>query len=95
MPNLNCRAMSVDEYTLAAFLSGDLPERERKTVAAALVFDQEAREILHMACEALASAFRSETTRADYLQRVRTAPSRASRPGADRTANENPARRVA
>jgi hypothetical protein len=85
--------MSVDDYTLAAFLSGDLPERERKTVAAALVFDQEAREVLHMACEALAAAFQSDETREDYLGRLRSAPSRPSIPAGDRPSHDS--RRVA
>ncbi len=87
--------MSVDDYTLAAFLSGELPERERKTVAAALVFDQEAREVLHMACEALSAVFASEPARSEYMERLRSAPARPSRPVGDRPSVETRNRRVA
>jgi hypothetical protein len=87
--------MSVDEYTLAAFLSGELPERQRKSVAAALVFDEEAREVLHMACEALAAAFRSDEARAEYMQKVRVAPATPGVSDQDRPAHYSPNRRVA
>lgn len=66
--------MSVDSYTLAAFLSGQLPERERRSVSAALVTDPEARELLHMACEAMAAAFQSDEQRNEFMRRIRTSP---------------------
>jgi hypothetical protein len=84
--------MSVDSYTLAAFLAGQLPERERRSVSAALVLDPEARELLHMACEALAAAFQSDEQRNEFMRRIRTGPSAARQ---DRPAEPAPHRKVA
>lgn len=86
--------MSVDSYTLAAFLAGRLPERERRSVSAALVMDPEARELLHMACEALAAAFQSDEQREAFMQRIRRAPASPYQ-RADRPAEEAPHRKVA
>ena len=85
-------AMSVDDYTLAAFLAGELPERERRTVAASLVADQDAREILHMACEALSAAFTSESAREDFRLRASRPPARPKSQGRDRTPKLAPGR---
>ncbi|MFQ5569320.1 MAG: hypothetical protein ACE5G0_06570, partial [Rhodothermales bacterium] len=43
----------IDEYTLAAFLAGTLPEARRREVAAYLAENADARELLCMAQEAL------------------------------------------
>ena len=48
--------IELDEQTLAAFISGALPEEEHRTVLFSLLRDEEARQWLHMACEALAVA---------------------------------------
>lgn len=77
--------MPLDDYTLAAFLSGELSEDRRKTVAAALVEDAEARETLHLACLALAAALDTESGR-DYLEdRASRAPARPGRRAWDRS----------
>ena len=76
--------MTVDDYTLAAFLSGELPERERRTVAAALLVDEEARTCLHMACEALAAVYAQGNTRRAFQDRVRAAPARPAIARGDR-----------
>ena len=46
----------IDEYTLAAFLSGTLSEEQRREVAAYLAENADARELLCMAHEALEAA---------------------------------------
>ena len=85
--------MPLDDYTLAAFLSGELPERERRTVAAALLNDRAAREVLHMACEALAVAFETPDGRQSIRERVGMAPARPRIAGFDRAARTSSARR--
>jgi len=84
--------MPVDSYTLAAFLAGKLPERERRTVSAALVMDPESRELLHMACEALAASFQSDEQRNEFMRRIKTPP---VPPREDRPAEQAPHRKVA
>ena len=84
--------MPVDSYTLAAFLAGKLPERERRSVSAALVTDPESRELLHMACEALAASFQSDEQRNEFMRRIKT-PSVS--PREDRPASPAPHRKVA
>jgi len=46
----------IDEYTLAAYIAGTLPEDERAEVAAYLAENADARELLQMAYEALEAA---------------------------------------
>ena len=46
----------IDEYTLAAFLAGNLPEKERAQVLAYLAASEDARELLCMAQDALEAA---------------------------------------
>ena len=48
--------MHVDEYALAAFLSGELSQSDRKSVTESLLADRSLREWLHMASEAQAAA---------------------------------------
>ena len=50
----------IDEYTLAAFLAGTLSNERRAEVAAYLAHNEDARELLQMAHEALESAKRSD-----------------------------------
>ena len=87
--------MPVDSYTLAAFLAGKLPERERRSVSAALVTDPESRELLHMACEALAAAFQTDEQRHEFMRRIRTAPPTPQALRPDRSAHPAPHRKVA
>jgi len=47
---------ALDEYTIAAFIAGTLSENDRRSVVSHLLKDDDAREWLHMACEALAVA---------------------------------------
>jgi anti-sigma factor RsiW len=47
---------TLDDYTMAAFISGTLPEDERRAVLSTLLHDDDARQWLHMACEALAAS---------------------------------------
>ena len=42
----------IDDYTLAAFMAGTLPEQRRAEVIAYLANNADARELLKMACEA-------------------------------------------
>lgn len=46
----------IDEYTLAAFLAGTLTEKRRQEVIKYLAVNRDAREVLHMAAEALEAA---------------------------------------
>lgn len=78
--------MTLDSYTLAAFLSGELPNASRPTVAAALVQDRDAREVLHMACEALAAAMEFESTRQHLTDRASRPVARPGRYSLDRSA---------
>jgi anti-sigma factor RsiW len=76
--------MTIDDYTLAAFISGELPEARRSTVAAALVQDRDAREVLHMACEALAAAMSFQSGRGYLEEHATRRPARPGRIRADR-----------
>ncbi len=53
---MNRKKQPIDEYTLAAFLSGSLPEDRRREVVAYLAENADARELLCMAHEALDAA---------------------------------------
>lgn len=53
---MNRKKQPIDEYTLAAFLSGSLAEDRRREVAAYLAENADARELLCMAHEALDAA---------------------------------------
>ena len=75
--------MNLDDYTLAAYLSGEIDDEARHTVAAALVTDREAREILHLACEALAAALQHDPTRR-HLERHANRTARPGKRGHDR-----------
>ncbi|RMF59631.1 MAG: hypothetical protein D6746_08035, partial [Bacteroidetes bacterium] len=66
-----------------AFISGTLSDEERQAVLTTLLWDDEAREWLHMACEALAAA-RQE--RPSTEETWRYAVPRAPMPGPDRPA---------
>ena len=48
--------MHVDEYVLAAYLSGELKESDRNDVTESLISDRSLREWLHMASDAQAAA---------------------------------------
>lgn len=50
----------IDEYTLAAFIAGTLPEQRRSEVVAYLAENADARELLHMAYEALQASHVTE-----------------------------------
>lgn len=49
-----------DDYTLAAFMAGTLPESRRKEVAAYLARNANARELLHLAYEAMDASHQTE-----------------------------------
>ena len=53
---MNQKKHPLDEYTLAAFLSGTLPEDRRREVMAYLAENADARELLCMAHDALEAA---------------------------------------
>jgi hypothetical protein len=78
--------MKLDEYTLAAYLAGETPEEERATVAAALVQDEAAREVLHMACEALAAALQFGPVQRHLEDHAARPPARPGRSALDREA---------
>ncbi|NNE68978.1 MAG: hypothetical protein HKN29_01300 [Rhodothermales bacterium] len=78
--------MKLDDYTLAAFLSGELPSSKRSTVAAQLVQDAEARETLHLACEALAAALQHGPVQRHLEDRASRPPARPHRLAGDRAA---------
>ncbi|MFT4603837.1 MAG: hypothetical protein ACI9W4_000553 [Rhodothermales bacterium] len=82
--------MKLDEYTLAAYLAGETPDDERATVAAALVQDQAAREVLHMACEALAAALQFGPVRRHLEDQAARPPARPGRTASDRDAFKAP-----
>ena len=46
----------IDEYMFAAFLAGTLPEERRREVVEYLAVNPDAREVLHMAADALEAA---------------------------------------
>ncbi|MDX1547357.1 MAG: hypothetical protein R3247_10235 [Rhodothermales bacterium] len=71
--------LSLDEYTLAAFLAGTLPEDRRAEVLAYLAEHDDARELLCMAEEALAVA---EAPVAAPFALPRPAPAEDRRPQA-------------
>ena len=77
----------IDEYTLASFIAGTLSEKDREAVMMCLLTNEDARECLHMACEALAAARQTEPPPAyePFLPRV-AVPSPAFR-------TDRPARR--
>ncbi|MBO6574539.1 MAG: hypothetical protein JJ896_03910 [Rhodothermales bacterium] len=77
--------MKLDEYTLAAYLAGELPTSARQTVAAELVQDYEAREILHLACEALAAALTHDPIRRHLEDHAARPPARPGLLAADRS----------
>ncbi|MEQ9104595.1 MAG: hypothetical protein RIE53_07835 [Rhodothermales bacterium] len=62
----------IDEYLLAAFLAGDLPQRLREEISAYLVTNDRARDLLAMAGDALYAA--------DGGDGARSAPARKLRP---------------
>ena len=51
---------TLDEYTMSAFISGTLSAEQRKSVLSCLLKDEDARDWLHMACEALAVALHKD-----------------------------------
>ncbi len=53
---MNHKKQPIDEYTLAAFLSGSLPEHRRREVVAYLAENADARDLLCMTREALDAA---------------------------------------
>jgi anti-sigma factor RsiW len=71
--------MKLDDYTLAAYLSGELSADRRPSVAAALIRDPDSCEVLHMACEALAEALRFESVRDHLSERATRPPARPGR----------------
>ncbi|GIV61024.1 MAG: hypothetical protein KatS3mg043_2113 [Rhodothermaceae bacterium] len=74
----------LDDHTMAAFISGTLSEEERREVIHLLLHDDEARDWLHMACEALAAAREEGPDPAGYAW-MYMAP-RPPAPGPDRPA---------
>lgn len=78
--------MKLDEYTLAAYLSGEMPDTARQTVAAELIQDAAAREVLHMACEALAAAMLHEPIRQHLEDHASRPPARPGFLAEDRVA---------
>ncbi|MFT5142312.1 MAG: anti-sigma factor RsiW [Rhodothermales bacterium] len=76
--------MKLDTNTLAAYLSGELPTDERQSIAVALVKDEAAREILHIACEALAAALQHDPVVDHLVLRASRPPARPNRFAIDR-----------
>lgn len=82
----------IDEYTLAAFIAGSLTEQRRAEVVAYLADNADARELLHMAYEALEAA-RATPADADDT-RPHDRPARPSTRSSDRGAVRRPAFRL-
>lgn len=72
---MNDASNILDEYDLAAFLAGTLPESRRQEVVAYLASNAEARELLCMAHEALEMSQKPEV----YTPPPQGAPARAPR----------------
>lgn len=71
---------TLDDYTLAAFLSDSLAPEARRSVVSRLLRDDDARDLLHMACEALAAAFQREEPAPRLALAARPALHGADRP---------------
>lgn len=69
----------IDEHTLAAFLAGTLPDSRRKEVTDYLAHNRDAREVLHMASEALRAAQGVEHDEYTPVLRKSRTPRRAER----------------
>ncbi|HMB90778.1 MAG TPA: hypothetical protein VKP65_08020 [Rhodothermales bacterium] len=69
----------LDEYTLAAFLSGTLPEEKHREVLRHLADNEEARELVCMAQDALEAA-REPVTEPFAMPEVSSKPTAAPRP---------------
>lgn len=93
----------IDEYTLAAFLSGTLSEERRQEVTAYLAENADARELLCMAHEALEAAqqpvveqpFTSPEQPAPSREPIRSVSPPASRPALPRALHRQRLRRFA
>ena len=78
----------IDEYSLAAFLSGTLPEERRREVMAYLAENADARELLCMAHEALEAA---QVPVSEPFMRPETA---SAKPAAPKTGPPTPLRKA-
>ena len=78
----------IDEYSLAAFLSGTLPEERRREVMAYLAENADARELLCMAHEALEAA---QVPVSEPFMRPETA---SAKPAAPKTPHPAPPRKA-
>lgn len=63
----------IDEYLLAAFLAGDLPQRLREEISAYLVTNDRARDLLAMAGDALYAADGGDGARSAPVRKLRPA----------------------
>lgn len=63
----------IDEYLLAAFLAGDLPQRLREEISAYLVTNDRARDLLAMAGDALYAADSGDGARSRPGRKLRPA----------------------
>ena len=53
---MNRQPRPIDDYALAAFITGKIPGKEREQIIEALKTDEDARQLLSMAYEALAAS---------------------------------------